>query len=69
LCGAALVAAGFADYSMIAYHFGRTGAVAGEWIAIFYAVAMTVSGPRFTRPAALYPACRWYAGLKRRRRE
>ena len=42
--GAALVAAGFADYPIIAYHLSRTGAVAGEWIAIFYAVAMAVSG-------------------------
>jgi MFS family permease len=42
--GAALVAAGFADYPIIAYHFGRTSAVPGEWIAIFYAVAMAVSG-------------------------
>lgn len=44
LGGAVLVAAGFADYSLIAYHFGRTGTVPGEWIAIFYAVAMAVSG-------------------------
>ena len=44
LAGAALVSAGFADYPLIAYHFGRTGAVPGEWIAIFYAVAMAVSG-------------------------
>ncbi|MGH6848103.1 MAG: MFS transporter [Methylocella sp.] len=44
LGGAALVAAGFADYPIIAFHFGRTGAVPSEWIAIFYAVAMAVSG-------------------------
>jgi MFS family permease len=44
LGGAALVAAGFADYPIIAYHFSRTGAVPSEWIAIFYAVAMAVSG-------------------------
>jgi MFS family permease len=44
LIGAALVAAGFADYPLIAFHFSRTGAVPGEWIAIFYAVAMAVSG-------------------------
>jgi MFS family permease len=44
LAGAALVGAGFADYPIIAYHFSRTGAVPGEWIAIFYAVAMAVSG-------------------------
>jgi MFS family permease len=44
LAGAALVAAGFADYPMIAYHFGKTHTVPNDWIAIFYAVAMAVSG-------------------------
>jgi MFS family permease len=44
LAGAALVAAGFADYPLIAYHFSRAATVPGEWIAIFYAVAMAVSG-------------------------
>jgi MFS family permease len=44
LAGAALVAAGFADYPVIAYHFGHTGSVPGDWIAIFYSVAMAVSG-------------------------
>jgi MFS family permease len=44
LGGAALVAAGFADYPLIAYHFGRSGSVPGDWIAIFYSVAMAVSG-------------------------
>jgi MFS family permease len=44
LAGAALVAAGFADYPLIAYHFSRAGTVRGDWIAIFYAIAMAVSG-------------------------
>lgn len=44
LGGAALVAAGFADYPLIAYHFGKTHVVPSDWIAIFYAVAMAVSG-------------------------
>jgi MFS family permease len=44
LLGAALVAAGFADYPLIAFHFSREGTVPGEWIAIFYAIAMAVSG-------------------------
>jgi MFS family permease len=44
LAGAALVAAGFADYPMIAYHFGKTHSVPSEWIAVFYSVAMAVSG-------------------------
>ncbi|HVW70806.1 MAG TPA: MFS transporter [Steroidobacteraceae bacterium] len=44
LAGAALVAAGFADYPLIAYHFTHAGVVPGEWVAIFYSVAMAVSG-------------------------
>jgi len=44
LLGAALVAAGFSDYSLIAYHFSRAETVPSNWIAIFYAVAMGVSG-------------------------
>jgi MFS family permease len=44
LLGATLVAAGFADYPLIAFHFTRNGTVPGNWIAIFYAVAMAVSG-------------------------
>jgi MFS family permease len=44
LAGAVLVAAGFADYPLIAYHFSRSNVVRSDWIAIFYAVAMAVSG-------------------------
>jgi MFS family permease len=44
LLGAILVAAGFADYPLIAFHFSRDGTVSGNWIAIFYAIAMAVSG-------------------------
>jgi MFS family permease len=44
LVGAALVAAGFADFSLIAFHFKRSGAVPTLWIPIFYSVAMAVSG-------------------------
>lgn len=44
LGGAALVAAGFADYPLIAYHFGKAHTVTANWTAIFYAVAMAVSG-------------------------
>ncbi|MGB8632066.1 MAG: MFS transporter [Xanthobacteraceae bacterium] len=44
LLGAVLVAAGFADYPLIAYHFTRAETVPSKWIAIFYAVAMAVSG-------------------------
>ncbi len=44
LAGATLVAAGFADYPLVAYHFARAHVIRGEWIAIFYSVAMAVSG-------------------------
>jgi MFS family permease len=44
LAGAALVAAGFADYPIIAYHLDLAGVASGEAVAIFYAVAMAVSG-------------------------
>jgi MFS family permease len=44
MIGAALVAAGFADYSLIAYHFEKTASVPNHWVPIFYSVAMAVSG-------------------------
>jgi MFS family permease len=44
LGGAALVAAGFVDYPLIAFHFSRTGTVSSTFIAVFYAIAMGVSG-------------------------
>jgi MFS family permease len=44
LVGATLVAAGFADYPLIAYHLAQAGTFNGTWIAIFYSVAMAVSG-------------------------
>ncbi|MFZ0456459.1 MAG: MFS transporter [Ignavibacteriaceae bacterium] len=44
LAGAVLVAAGFADFSLIAYHFQKTDHIPTTWIPIFYSVAMAVSG-------------------------
>ena len=44
LAGACLVAAGFADYPLIAYHFQKSAAVPQNWVPIAYAVAMGVSG-------------------------
>ncbi len=44
LAGAALVAAGFADYPLIAYHWSREHVVPGDWVPLFYSVAMAVSG-------------------------
>lgn len=35
---------GFADYSLIAYHFSKAHAVAPAWIPIFYAFAMAAGG-------------------------
>jgi len=42
--GTCLVAAAYADYPLLAYHFERVGSVPKEWIAVFYAVAMAVDG-------------------------
>jgi predicted MFS family arabinose efflux permease len=44
LIGAAFVAAGFADFSLIAFHFQKTAHVRSTLIPIFYSVAMAVSG-------------------------
>lgn len=44
LAGAALVAAGFADFPLIAYHFGQAHTVSAPVVPVFYAVAMAVSG-------------------------
>jgi predicted MFS family arabinose efflux permease len=44
LAGAALVAAGFADFPLIAYHFQHSQTVSAPVVPVFYAVAMAVSG-------------------------
>ena len=44
LVAAALVAAGFADFPVMAYHFQQTHTVSATAIPIFYAAAMAVSG-------------------------
>jgi MFS family permease len=44
LAGAALAAAGFADWSLIAFHYTQASTVGPALIPIFYAVAMAVSG-------------------------
>lgn len=44
LCGAALVAAGFVDFPLIAYHFAQASAVPATYIPVFYAVAMGAGG-------------------------
>jgi MFS family permease len=44
LAGAVLVAMGFTDFPLIAYHFAKTSIVPGAWVPVFYAVAMGVGG-------------------------
>jgi len=44
LGGAALVATGFADFSLMAFHFERTSSVPAIWIPLFYAAAMGAGG-------------------------
>jgi MFS family permease len=40
----ALIGAGYADYALVAYHFGQTGVIDPPWIPVFYAVAMGAAG-------------------------
>lgn len=44
LAGAVLVAAGFADFSLMAFHFEVSESVPATWVPLFYAAAMGVSG-------------------------
>ncbi|WP_069801807.1 MFS transporter [Thermogemmatispora onikobensis] len=44
LVGAVLVAAGFADFPLIAYHFTRASSVPSTLVPVFYAIAMGSSG-------------------------
>ncbi len=37
-----LLGAGYADFPLIAYHFGKTALLPAGWIPLFYAVAMAV---------------------------
>jgi MFS family permease len=44
LVGAVLVAAGFADFSLMAFHFEKAAVISKTWVPLFYSVAMAVSG-------------------------
>src|SRR5207247_9311272 len=44
LAGGALVAVGFADFPLIAFHFAKASTVTASFVPIFYAVAMGVRG-------------------------
>ncbi|WGR91827.1 MFS transporter [Bradyrhizobium sp. ISRA435] len=53
---AAFIGAGYADFSLLAYHFGKTGVIAAPWVPLLYAVAMVAAavaslalGPVFDR--------------------
>jgi MFS family permease len=56
LGAAALIAAGYADFPLIAYHFAKAAIVPGAWIPVLYALAMgsdavaaLILGPLFDR--------------------
>src|SRR3984893_18644857 len=40
VAAAALIAAGYADFPLIAFHFGKTGLIAPVWMPVLYSVAM-----------------------------
>lgn len=42
LIAVALIAAGYADFPLIAYHFKKTSVASDTWIPLFYAIAMGV---------------------------
>jgi MFS family permease len=42
LVAVSLIALGFADYPLIAFHFNKTGQVSTQWIPVMYAIAMGV---------------------------
>lgn len=44
LAGASCIAAGYADFSLIAYHFEKTAALSPVWVPVFYATAMGIDG-------------------------
>lgn len=44
LAASALVAAGFADFQLIAFHFQKAEHFRADWIPVLYAIAMAVSG-------------------------
>lgn len=51
---AAFIAAGYADFSLLAYHFGKGGVVAAPWIPLFYALAMVAAAVTALSLGALY---------------
>src|SRR5262245_3986254 len=44
MIAASLIGFGFADYSLVAFHFSKTQTIAPVWIPVFYALAMGAGG-------------------------
>jgi len=44
LLATGLIAAGYADFALIAYHFQKSALVPALWIPLFYSIAMAVDG-------------------------
>jgi MFS family permease len=44
LVAVAFIAAGYADFALIAYHFGKAEVMPATWIPMLYAIAMAVDG-------------------------
>jgi MFS family permease len=44
LVAVAFIAAGYADFALIAYHFGKAAVMPAMWIPLVYAIAMGVDG-------------------------
>ncbi|MBI2935377.1 MAG: MFS transporter [Chloroflexi bacterium] len=44
LAAASLIAAGYADFPLAAFHFEKESVVSANWIPVFYAIAMGVDG-------------------------
>jgi MFS family permease len=51
---AAFIGAGYADFSLLAYHFGKAEVVAGPWIPLLYALAMLAAAVTALGLGALY---------------
>ena len=43
LAGASLIAAGYADFSLMAFHFQKTALLSPIWVPVFYSIAMGVN--------------------------
>jgi MFS family permease len=54
---AAFIGAGYADFSLLAYHFGKAAIVTSPWIPILYAIAMVAAA------IAALTLGRWFDGV------